>query len=335
MTGWNFQVEPCLPEVREAALHVLYQQIPAPLRSRLVADVLQEAACGQVDLSGLWIAGDRPLRSGTARRRIIGALLTQALAGRAAAIWAPEVLPSWQRAAIAATLVRTALNDLQSRGFRIVQAVLDESVGHRGAIDLIRGGLPRVTELLYLERDTARPLPQFVPQGPLSGSATPPPRLVWSPFNASSEAEFRALLQGTYTSSLDMPELEKVRSLDDIIEGHRATGRFVPERWRLGQVPGSPEMAVVLLLSEVPDRDVWEVVYLGLTVPARGQGLGAAAIAHALELARPHVSHLELAVDIRNHPALRLYESAGFVSFDRRTVHLAVFPESGQSAGSA
>jgi ribosomal protein S18 acetylase RimI-like enzyme len=126
-----------------------------------------------------------------------------------------------------------------------------------------------------------------------------------------------------------MPELEGVRSLDDIIEGHRSTGRFVPDRWRLGQVPGEPDMAVVLLLSEVPDRDVWEVVYLGLTVSARGHGLGLAAIAHALELARPHVSRLELAVDIRNLPALRLYQSAGFVSFDRRSVHLVVFPQSG------
>ena len=90
-----------------------------------------------------------------------------------------------------------------------------------------------------------------------------------------------------------MPEREGVRSGDDIIEGHRATGRFVPDRWRLGQVEGEPEAAVVLLLSDIPDRDVWEVVYLGLTPSARG----------------------------------RLYEAAGFVPFDRRSVHLVVFPE--------
>ena len=50
-------------------------------------------------------------------------------------------------------------------------------------------------------------------------------------------------------------------------------------------------------------------------------------IQQALDLARPHVSPLELAVDLRNHPATRLYEAAGFVPFDRRSVHLAVFPE--------
>ena len=149
-----------------------------------------------------------------------------------------------------------------------------------------------------------------------------------TPSTRLAKSSFAPCGRSSYTSSLDMPELEGVRSLDDIIEGHRATGRFVPDRWRLGQVPGEPDTAVVLLLSEVPDRDVWEVVYLGLTVSARGRGLGLAAIAHALDLARPHVSRLELAVDVRNLPAFRLYESAGFVSFDRRSVHLVVFPES-------
>jgi len=328
MTGWRPRVEPCPPEARAAALQVLYQRIPYSLRSRLVVEVLREASCGQVDLSGLWVAWNRSLGLGTTRLKIIGTLLTQTLAGRAAAVWAPEVLPSWWRARTAAVLVRSALADLQARGFRIVQAVLDESASYHGAIDLIRGGMPRVTELLYLERDTQNPLPGSVSLDPLAEPEAIPPRLIWRSFNAVREAEFRALLQATYTSSLDMPELEGVRSLDDIIKGHRSTGRFVPERWRLGQVPGEPDRAVVLLLAEVPDRDVWEVVYLGLTVSARGRGLGFAAIAHALDLARPHVSRLELAVDIRNLPALRLYESAGFVSFDRRSVHLVVFPES-------
>ena len=124
MTGWRPRVEPCPPEAREAALQVLYQRIPDSLRSRLVVEVLQEASRGQVDLSGLWVAWDRCLGLGTARFRIIGTLLTQALAGRAAAVWAPEVLPSWRRATTAAALVRSALADLQARGFRIVQAVL-------------------------------------------------------------------------------------------------------------------------------------------------------------------------------------------------------------------
>jgi mycothiol synthase len=33
-----------------------------------------------------------------------------------------------------------------------------------------------------------------------------------------------------YTGSLDMPELEGALSLDDIMEGHRAAGRFMADR---------------------------------------------------------------------------------------------------------
>jgi RimJ/RimL family protein N-acetyltransferase len=50
--------------------------------------------------------------------------------------------------------------------------------------------------------------------------------------------------------------------------------------------------------------------------PLREAG-ACAALAHALDLARPAVPRLELAVDDRNHPARRLYDAAGFVPFDR------------------
>ncbi|WP_165229599.1 GNAT family N-acetyltransferase [Aquisphaera insulae] len=325
MTPWVPLVEPCPPAACLEALQVLYQRVPQAVRGPLVEEVLRESAAGQVDLGGLWVAWERPWRP-SAADRIVGAFLTQALAGRAAAVWAPEVLPSLRRTATAAALVRTALADLKRRGFRIVQAVLDESAHGRGVGDLIRGGMPRVTELLYLERDTRVPLP------PAAAASGPPP-LAWRPFNPAEADDFRRLLQATYTSSLDMPELEGVRSLDEVIEGHRATGRFVPSRWRLGRVQGEPDAAVVLLLADIPDRDVWEVVYLGLTPAARGRGLGRSAIAHALELAAPHAPRLELAVDIRNTPATRLYASTGFVPFDRRTVHLVVFREGGAAGG--
>ena len=123
-----------------------------------------------------------------------------------------------------------------------------------------------------------------------------------------------------------MPELEGARSLDDIVEGYRAAGQLVADRWWLGRIQGKPEAAAVLLLAEIPGRDVWEVIYLGLTPSARGCGLGLAVVQRALELAQGHVPRLELAVDRRNTPALRLYDTAGFVIRECRTVHLAIFP---------
>jgi mycothiol synthase len=307
MTGWTANVAPCPPEEREPALAVLYHRVPGSLRPRLIANALAESERGLIDLSGLWVA--------RRRGRVVGALLTQPLAGRAAAVWAPEVESTWRRASTAVALVRAALDDLKDRGFMLAQALLDESAPGWGAGDLTGGGMPRVTDLIYLETETARAIPVRPGLPPID----------WLPFGPDTDALFRAVLQATYTDSLDMPELEGLRSLDDILSGHRAGGRFVAERWRVGQVRGEPAAAAVLLLSEIPDRDAWEVAYLGLTPAARGRGLGLAALEAALALARPHAAWIELAVDVRNLPAHHLYRRAGLRPYDRRAVHLASF----------
>jgi ribosomal protein S18 acetylase RimI-like enzyme len=312
------EVIACPPEERVAALGVLYRRVSPALRPRLIADAVEEAEAGTIDLSGLWIA--------RRRGRVVGTLLTQTLAGRAAAVWAPEVEGAWRRGATAASLVQAALADLAARGFLVAQALVEESAPRHAAADLAAGGLPCVTELLYLERGTALPL---------AVSPGVPP-VDWRGFGPETEADFRAVLQGTYAGSLDMPELEGVRSLDDILASHRAGGRFSPERWQVGHVRGEPGAAAVLLLSELHDRDAWEVAYLGLTPPARGRGLGRAVLAHALELAAPHAGRIELAVDLRNTPAHRLYRSAGMTPFDRRAVHLAMLQTpGGHAAGPA
>lgn len=305
MLGGTTEILPCLRSERGLALEVLYRRVPGVLRPRLIANALREADRDLIDLSGLWVA--------RRRGRIVGALLTQPLAGRAAAVWAPEVDPSWWRSSIAVALVRAALDDLRGRGFIVAQALLDESAPRHGVADLSEGGMPRVTDLVYLERLTRIPLCIHPEVSPLS----------WHGFGPATEADFRAVLEATYHESLDMPELEGIRSLDDILASHRAGGRFVAARWLVGRVRGEPSTAAVLLLSEIPDRDAWEVAYLGLTPPARGRGLGRAVLAHALEMAAAHVPRLELAVDVRNHPATRLYQLAGFTPFDQRAVHLA------------
>jgi mycothiol synthase len=307
MAGRGPEVVPCPLEERPQALGVLYQRVPGALKPRLIADAMAEAASGLIDLSGLWIA--------RRRGRVVGALLTQTLAGKAAAVWAPEVDTVFSRDAIAVALVRAALDELKRRGFLLAQALLDESTPRRGSADLARGGLPHITDLVYLEGDTQRDItvkPHL-------------PSFDWRPFRPETEAEFRAVLQATYIGSLDMPELEGLRSLDDVLASHRAAGRFVPERWRLGRLRGEPDAAAVLLLASMPDRDAWEVAYLGLTLAARGRGLGRAVLSHAAALARPYVPRIELAVDVRNQPAHHLYTRAGFHPFDRRAVHLALF----------
>lgn len=311
----GLQIVPCPPGDRKPALEVLYQHLPGSLRACLVDELLEDGRGGLVDLSGLWIARRRGWgRATDAPGRIVAAMMTQGFGGRAAAVWAPEVRATWRRAEIAAGLVHEALDDYRARGFAIAQAVLDATASARNAADLARGGMPRVTDLVFLRRGTDSPL--ILPPSDRG--------LVWRGLDEVDADAFRETLQATYEGSLDMPELEGARSMDDTLEGHRGAGRFAAERWRLGVVPGRPDEAAVLLLAASPDRDAWEVVYLGLTPPARGRGLGARALAHALDLARPHAGSLELAVDVRNRPAVKLYGKTGFTPVERRAVHLAV-----------
>jgi GNAT superfamily N-acetyltransferase len=275
----------------------------------MLAEVIGQSELGLLDLSGLWVAARRG--------KIVGAMLTQALAGRAAAVWPPEVRPARgiDPRSIGPALVAAALADYRRLGFLLAQSLIGPDSPPEGASHLEAGGLKRVTELVYLRRSTSPPLD--LP------AATP--SLAWGPYREDDRDEFGRLLAETYRGSLDMPEMAGLRSLDDILAGHRAGGRFDPSRWRLGRLPAEPGAAALVLLSADFDHPspAWEIAYLGLTPPARGRGLGLAALAHALELARPHAARLELAVDVRNLPADRLYAAAGFLPFHRRAVHIA------------
>ena len=222
MPGPRLECRPCPESDRRLALSVLYRRMPEMLRPRLVADALAEAERGAIDLSGLWVA--------VKKDRIIGTLLTHALAGRAVAVWAPEIVPVWRRRTVAVTLVRAALHDLAKQGVLLAQALVDRSSPRSARGDLSRAGMPRVTQLVYMARPTAPPLP-------ISPSV---PRFVWRSFGPETEADFRAVLDRTYQGSLDMPELEGVRALDDVIAAHRAGAALIPPDGRWGTWPAIP-----------------------------------------------------------------------------------------------
>lgn len=295
----------CPPEEKAEALAVLYHRLSATTRANMIVELLRQEACGQLDLSGLWIAARK--------RRIIGAMLTQVLAGRAIAIWPPVIARAWRAASLASSMIREALRVSEARGIRLAQALVDDNQPKQTGLDLTRGGLPYVTDLLYLGRPTSNPLP------------VPPeiPNLEWQGYRPDRHDHFARMLERSYEGSLDMPELVGLRSLDDVMQGHRARGSFDPERWRLGFLAGQAEPVAVLLLL-AGSESTWEVSYLGLAPEARGRGLGRRVLAHALERARPQAHRLELAVDVRNLPADRLYQRCGFHAFERRKVHLAV-----------
>jgi ribosomal protein S18 acetylase RimI-like enzyme len=306
MRGAKWFTSPCPVEDRGAALKLLLRRLPEQLSTELIRVFIEDPKAAAIDFNGLWIARQQT-------GRIVGAIMTQCLAGKVAAVWAPEVALIWRRSEVAAALVAESLDSLRDRGYAIAQALIEKHAPKRESADLSRGGMPHVTDLIYLDRETN----QSISIDPAA------PRFRWQTYNDNNAYLFHKIVESSYEGSLDMPELMGIRTIDDIMTGHQAEGRFDPSRWRIGFLENEPKAAAVLLLSTLPERTAWEVAYLGLTPEARGRGLGRTVVAEANELAKPHASRLRLAVDSRNFPAIKLYERTGFVAFDRRAVHFA------------
>ena len=130
----------------------------------------------------------------------------------------------------------------------------------------------------------------------------------------------------TYEGTLDCPELNGRRTIEEIIAGHEHQGRFRPELWWLVQEGGRP--VGVVLLTELPGPEGWELSYVGVVPEARRRGIGQTLSQWALhEAKQAGMPQLKVAVDTRNHPARQLYEKMGFVHHDQREVLLFFFAD--------
>jgi ribosomal protein S18 acetylase RimI-like enzyme len=137
-------------------------------------------------------------------------------------------------------------------------------------------------------------------------------------------APFHQALLDSYEGTEDCPEISGVRTVEEILEGHSAQGKYDPARWWLARAERKP--VGVLLLCEVPEWAAWDVAYVGVVPEARGHGFGRELMHRALSAARADgVARLTLSVDVRNQPALNLYTGLGFEMHDRREVFLAIW----------
>jgi GNAT superfamily N-acetyltransferase len=203
------------------------------------------------------------------------------------------------RAALVQGLVQL-VTEARRADLRMVQALLEPG---SGAADLLsQAGFGLLSTLLYMERQADRPFQQPPQEG-----------LRWASYDADTHATFAEVIQRSYETTLDCPGLDGVRSIDEVIEAHKASGIFEPKAWRLllrtGQAVG------VLLLNRVVYSSALEIVYMGLTPAARGRGLSRVLVAQALREARQrHLQAVSLAVDSANLPARRVYESFDFAT---------------------
>ncbi|MSQ97169.1 MAG: GNAT family N-acetyltransferase [Gemmataceae bacterium] len=291
-------IEPLRPEDWSAAMLLAFARVPEAERGERAQQCVNLLAAGRLDPRGVWVAR----RAG----KPVGVQVCVPLAGSTCLFWLPTA-PN----GVAARLVQAGLDHCRSLGCKVAQALAHaDEIAHTGP--LLRCGFRPTTRMHLLEHDLRNLIDE--PTAPLRFEA----------FRPSLQAAFAATLQRTYEGTLDCPELNGARTMDEILAGHRGQGRFHPDFWWLAYEGAEP--VGVLMLAELPDGLTWEVAYLGMVPECRRRRLGRAMMLHALDALRAQpVARLTLAVDTRNEPALRLYRSLGFVETKSNEVLLYFF----------
>jgi mycothiol synthase len=285
------------------ALRLVFGHLSPALQQSRVANALELIERHEIAAEAIRVA-----RRGTA---LLGAMIGVPLAGAAALVWPPRTCEPRHPRAVEDQLLRETMTWLLANGTRLIQALLSSSELDR-ADCLIRNGFEHITRLWYLRSDLRGK----------AGFAGSQHRLTYRTYEPETMDVFHQTLLRTYIGTLDCPELNDVRSIEQIIAGHRSQGVFDPARWWLAMVADQP--VGVLLLTEMSDLNSWDLSYLGIVPEARRRGFGRCLARKAvLEARQAGAAELTLSVDGRNQPARTLYEGLGFEPFDQREVYLA------------
>lgn len=121
--------------------------------------------------------------------------------------------------------------------------------------------------------------------------------------------QWHLLLEATYEGTLDVPELNGVRSITNTLEGYASILEGPPTSWWVVLSDDQP-VGCLLLAQNHPSC---ELTYLGLVPAHRGQGASKQIMNFLLDWCKAReIDRITLAVDVRNVPAIQLYQAYGF-----------------------
>jgi ribosomal protein S18 acetylase RimI-like enzyme len=309
--------------LRPAALRLLHDSLPPDQRSAL-AQVLSQIDPGDEAIwAGLMIA--RAGASVDNPTKFDSVIWVQRAIGNTAVVWAAP-----DDGEMFGALLRAAAGFVDAEQIPLAQMVVGEHDGYSGAVNQACG-FPKLAGLAYLFAEVSS-LPDagdtvVSSRAELRGAGD----LQFVPRAGDEPQRLCELLEQTYLGTLDCPALDRVRPMPEVLAGYRAQGRHSPDDWYFLQLNGVDVGA--LILAEHAGFGNWELVYMGVVPTARGKKIGDQIIRFALEVAaRRGTERLVLAVDEANTPALRAYERAGFVVWDRRLVYARLRTQSQHSA---
>lgn len=260
-------------------------------RDRLLADA---------NASGLFV-------SRSTDGKLHAAALVQTLPGALGVTWAPR--GDSHEAINAAT--SAACEWLRARGVKVCQAFASaEEVPDMLALE--RHGFQHTTQLVFLRRELDNERLPEKPE-PFAYQAETPP----------FSNEFQRVLLATHEGSLDCPELNACRTPAEILAGFAEPTQG--GEW--GLVRHGNEPIGVLVHTRDANFNTADVTYVGILPAFRRRGLGSRLMCHNMWcFFHAALRAVNVSVDARNIPAMKLYARHGFVEHDRREVWLASWP---------
>src|SRR5262249_23825194 len=230
------------PEHREAALRLLFQHLESKERDRRVANALHLMELGKLDAEGLFIAQENDV--------LCGSMICLSVPGASGLVWPPQTQSVVNAPRIQDQLVQHTCAWLKSRGAKLGQALLaaDES---KSVDALERNGFRHITALWYMRRDMSLTMPEMVQR-----------TLTLRAYDPHEPSVYSQTLLRTYEATCDCPEVNGVRTIDEILDGHTADAGSTFSHWWLALDGEQP--VGVLLANESPEWESWEIAYIGV-----------------------------------------------------------------------
>ena len=295
-----FEIGPCQPEYYGAALWLVTGGRSLRANRGHVTALLAAEKQGKICFDGLIVA-----RRGS---RIVGAAWCVLQPGRIVTLWGPTLLPSEQDT-LAAQLVQHGRTYARREDAHLIQSLVSPEQGPAPRY-LKASGFGEVTQV--------RQLLAYPEQ---LGLLPPDASLDFNPAPDIRDSLFQHLVAQTYEGSLDCPELDEMRRVEDVLDGYLATSSGQTEHWYTIHEEGQP--VGTILLAHHAQIDQLELIYFGLLPSVRRRGLGGELIRFALHLgAHLRCESVTAGVDVRNAPAVSLYNRFGFQVADSKSVFL-------------
>lgn len=256
----------------------------------------------------------QPLTAWHAGERMAGSYF-KLLSGNVATLGGARAEPGWER--VTADLIVRQIELFSGLGLPQIQAIVrSDDVATAKMVQ--RAGMTLLTEIehLWLDVSASHSLAASASRMATSrwsaNSSSQPSTMRWRPAKILDDANLAQLIDQTFAGTLDCPALNGRRTPEEVLAGF-LDGRSLNDsslQWELlGVEPGF----VGCLLLQAHDNELMELVYMGLVPEARGQGLGKAMVAWAIQTAhRSACSTLVVAVDRGNWPAMNVYRDWGF-----------------------